>query len=670
MESVLDFWKAFGDDSKFTEVVCDSTGSLAVEVLSYYNIPHNSCTEGGGLIPLDIKHMDALAVIKMSLIEHSSTDGGIWEITVNADGEVDFINIGAFNGLGSCTIYHQIQSSTFLEKCSGVMVTGAKPLVKRKPVEWKNVWDTGGWKEIYHTSWLSGNCLSSKYSQYAIIVFQDPHLVKGSAHNDGIDSLYETKSYWENILGYARYITWEGAKDSSDTTITRETNSVIPLLVSGDKNSTSYNADLGTLKSRPPMPKGIEGVSSDCFSNKAGEAPSHVGGVKINIPDKFRYETVRETKVDKLVSIVNIIIVGRKIDNLKGIPASDSDAVTENPVDENTKIEISINESSDSMFKLEEGVHYVIAYESSTAGSIPYVVFAENSREFEPADFGDDLEVKVSHDCVLYKEHGITSLEGSILPTGGTDGYLVKQVIALVDIQTPCIKVYDPRSSEGEFGKAYEIANKLEYKLAALVSVEEQAPVAFNGSLIDMGQVQVDHDPTTEQDFSDTDFERAMDKMAGGGGVTLTLSFLDSAGCMKLSSELYTYMNSGNGSVVTYVCSPDSEPKLGGTGLDSNCIVNEIVYSYADSNSYTISVSAGEKIIGDPVSITGGASPKRVQDVPSSGTVVEDLGNHIHFKVLLDGQGSSPLLAINTAPTVIRVGDKVQCTVYNNAVEQ
>lgn len=669
MEGVLDFWKAFGDDKKYTEVTCDSTGSLATEVLAYYNIPFKG-TEGGNLIPLDIKHMDALAVIKMSLIQHSSTSGGVWEIIVNEDGEVDFINIGAFSGLVNCTIYHQIQSSTFLEKCSGVMITGGKPLVTRKPVEWRNVWDTGGWKEIYHTSWLSGNCLSNKFSQHAIIVFQDPHLVTGSEHSDGIDNLYETKSYWENILGYARYITWEGAENSPDTTVTRESNSIIPLLVSGDENSKSYNADLGTLQTRPAMPTNIEGVDPDCFSNKAGEAPSYVGGVKIEIPDKFRYETVRKTKVDKLVSINNIIIVGRKISNLKGIPASDSDAVMEDPKDENAKIEISINESSDSMFKLEEGVHYVIAYEESTDGSNPYVVFAENSREFEPADFGNDLEVKVSNDCVLYKEHGITSLEGSILPTGGTDGYLVKQVIALIEVQTPCIKVYDPRSSFGEFGKAYEIANTLEYKLAALVSVEEPAPIAFNGSLIDMEQLQVDHDPTTEQNFRDTDLERAMDKMSSGGGMSLTLSFLDDAGCEKLSSELYDYMNSGNGSVVTYVCSPDSEPQLGGSGLDSNSIVNEIVYSYADSNSYTISVSAGEKLIGNPVSVTGGALAKQVQNVSGSGVVVEDLGNHIHFKVLFDGHDSSPILAINTAPTVIRVGDKVQCTIYNNAIEQ
>ena len=240
----------------------------------------------------------------------------------------------------------------------------------------------------------------------------------------------------------------------------------------------------------------------------------------------------------------------------------------------------------------------------------------------------------------------------------------------MVDIQTPCIKIYDPRSAEGTFGKAHEIATTLEYKLAALVSVDEPAPVAFNGSSINMEQIQVDHDPTTQQNFQETDFEQAMDQMVGGGGISLTLSFLDKGGCEKLSSELHDYMNAGNGSVVTYVCGPDSAPKLGGVGFDSNSIINEIVYSYADSNSYTISVSAGPRLVGGFTSVTGGVLSKKVESFPSSGTVVEDLGNHIHFKVLLDGYGSSPILAINTAPMIIRVGDKVQCTIYNNAVEE
>ena len=318
------------------------------------------------------------------------------------------------------------------------------------------------------------------------------------------------------------------------------------------------------------------------------------------------------------------------------------------------------------MFKLEEGKHYVIAYEEDNAGNIPYVVFAENSREFEPADFGNGLTVSVDQGCVHYAKHEIDSFEGvSILPTGGTDGYLVKQVIALVDIQTPCIKVHDPR-----VGKAYEIASTLEYKLAALVSEELPSPVAFNGTVINMEQLQVDHDPTTSQSFQDTDFEQAMDQMAGGGGLSLTLSFLDEPGCVSLSKELYDYMNSGNGAVVTYVCGPGSEPELGGHGLDSNSIVNVIVYSYSDSNAYTISVSTSQKLMGNYTPISGGALLKRTESISASGTVVEDLGNHIHFKVLIDEHGSSPILAINTAPTVIRVGDKVECTIHNNAVEE
>ena len=46
------------------------------------------------------------------------------------------------------------------------------------------------------------------------------------------------------------------------------------------------------------------------------------------------------------------------------------------------------------------------------------------------------------------------------------------------------------------------------------------------------------------------------------------------------------------------------------------------------------------------------------------------MGNHVHFKVRLDACGIAPVVALNTAPAVIRVGDIVQCTLYNNPVEQ
>ena len=80
-------------------------------------------------------------------------------------------------------IYYQIQSSSYIEACKGVMVTGGKPLPIRKAADFVDIWQTG-FKEIYNATWVSDNGMSETFSQYATIVFEDPHLK--SEYKDGI----------------------------------------------------------------------------------------------------------------------------------------------------------------------------------------------------------------------------------------------------------------------------------------------------------------------------------------------------------------------------------------------------------------------------------------------------------------------------------------------------
>lgn len=648
MGSPEDFWPGFCGDSS-GPVPCDcGTDSLAINVLTTFGIAHTG-QAGGSLANLDIKHMDAENVIKLSLLEGAS-GGSLMEMMVNEDGVVEFVEVGAGDGVGG-DVYYQIQSATFIEPCKGVMVTGGKPLPTRKKVEFRDIWQDGP-KEIYNASWLSENGMSESFSQYATIVFDDPQLK--SEYKDGIDNLYDVVTPWETIIGYARYIDWPGSEASPETTVERANTSVVPILISGPENNAEYTAPLGTLQKRP-------------ISAKTGNAPLLSGdavsagdGIKIPIPESFRYDTIRGDQVDRLIGVRSVIIVGRKVDTLIGIPSSDSDALLgSGAAVENAKVMMNINSIKDSMYTLKAGEHYAVAYEENELS----IVFASNTRAFDPVEFGSGVTVKIGEDSAVIS--GETLSEVSVLPTGGTDGYLVKQVIVLVNLETPCINIYDPRP-----GKALEIAEGLVYQLAPLISEEPPAPIAFNGSIIDQTEGVVDHDPSTQQDLTDTEYEQAIDAMDGGGGMAITLSFLDEVGCAQMSSTLFDYLNGSNGSVITYVCGPNADPKLGGSGGDSSSVINDITYSYSDSNSYTISATSGPRLLGNMSSLAGGPTAKTTENVPSTGMVIQDMGDHVHFKVALDGCGLPPLVAINTAPKVIRVGDKVQCTVYNNPVEQ
>ena len=642
-----DFWPGFSKASTDPLPSSCGTGSLAVDVLTTFGIAHTG-SAGGPLANLDIKHMDADQLIKLSLLDESGDS--IKEMITDEYGLVKFKEIGSGSGLSGCEIYHQIQSATFIEACKGVMVTGGKPLPTRKNTEFKDIWGTGS-KEIYNAFWVSENSMSEIFSQYATIVFNDPQL--DSEYKDGIDNLYDISSPWESIIGYARYIDWPGSEDSPETTVERANTSTIPILISGPEDNNVYDAPLGILQVKPVV---AEVGGANLCSGRTAPASD---GIKVLVPDTFRYTTVRGSKLDKLIGIHSVIIVGRKIDTLIGIPSDDSAAMKGYSArGSDAEIMGGINSIRDSMYTLKAGDHYVISYQDGD----PYVVFASNSRAFDPTEFGSGKTVKIDEASVF----GGQTLENvSILPTGGTDGYLVKQIIVLVNLQTPCINIYDSRP-----GKALEIAEGLTYQLCPLVSVEPPAPIAFNGSIIDQSEGIVDHDPTTAQDFTDTAYERAIDTMNGGGGLTVTLSFLDESGCVNMSNKLFRHLSGGNGSVTTYSCGPNSTPELGGYGNDSASIVNDIVYSYSDSNSYTVSVTTGPKLLGGLGGITGGATTKTTENIPSTGRVIQDMGNHVQFKVLLDGCGLGPVVGINTAPKVIRVGDRVQCTVHNNPVEQ
>jgi len=83
--------------------------------------------------------MDAIQVIKLSLLEASANEGQIYEPIMNSEGVVEFIAIGAETGLTGDDVYYEIQTGSYRESCGGVMITGAMPLGERKEVKWKPI---------------------------------------------------------------------------------------------------------------------------------------------------------------------------------------------------------------------------------------------------------------------------------------------------------------------------------------------------------------------------------------------------------------------------------------------------------------------------------------------------------------------------------------------------
>jgi len=668
-----DFWQDFGVDN-LDHVECSVTSSLAADVLRTYGIDHSG-SEGGALSNLDIKHMDALSVIKMSLMEQSAEDGVIYEPMVNEYGQVEFNAIGKYSGNVNDDKYYEIQTGTYSEPCVGVLVTGGKPLPFRRELEWKPIWATEDRKEIYDMVNMDTNCMRDDFNRYCTIVFPDPHLE--TEYEDGIDNLYEKSkekgNVYDAIMGYARYIDYPDKLDSPELTIEKNASATIPIEIGIEDIGGAPGApSVGTLQKHPEI---IENPWDDpsCYEGTQ-ETANWEDGIEVKIPDTFRFENVRETVVDKFTRISAVYVIGMLVDYLASEPITNAAAFDEEPSQGSINRIAYVNATVNSVYKLDEGTHYVVAYDDSNLNRIaPYIVFSANSRKLDPADYGNDTTIEIVGGDYTTVLGGPGSYTGTILPIAKTKGFIVRQIFAMVDLETPCINIFHP---DGQGNKAREIAENLEYLVAPLILVEEPPPIAYNGRRVDQEQGIRDHDPTTAQNLEDTEMDNIMDEM-DGGGMTVAFSFLDGGGdseaatnqVERLSNTLYDYMNSGDGVAATYICGPNADPKLGGTGGgDSKTIVNSITYSYNDSNSYTISVSTGPKLVGGFGSVTGGPSYKQADsDMSIKGTVIQDMGNHLYYKVRLDGYGDR--VALNCCPKVIRVGDKVMCSIHNNPAE-
>ena len=284
--------------------------------------------------------------------------------------------------------------------------------------------------------------------------------------------------------------------------------------------------------------------------------------------------------------------------------------------------------------------------------------------------YGPDTKYVYEYDSSYYAEG---TFEGTILPTGYIRGFLVEEIWAICDFNHPSVTVLDPR------GNALEIAKTLEFYVTPIVNFEEPAPMSYatgpTGQPIDQTLGYKDSDPTTSQPFDDLastagSINYAIDKQKNGGGVTLTMSTLDQDQTDNLAGRIWSHMGGSGRDIVetTYICGPEANiDELALGKPNGNGVVNSVNFSYSDSSSYTISVSVGEYLQGGLGDITGGPTQKMTEEVSARGTITQDLGNHIHYMVMIDGYGER--LAINCSSEVLHVYDRVNVSVHNNPVE-
>jgi len=639
---------------------------LSDDILLYFGITvsPDSLGIGSDLDGLDIRHVDAMTLINTSLLialaRNGYGDHGMYEPMVNADGEVEFKEIG--KSVATLTdIYYQIQSLSYKDSCIGVIVRGGAPLPIWKPFDWRAIW--GSNKEIYDTTRMMTNCMKDDYSTHAVIVFNDPHL--DAAYETGINGVYQNNEPFDKILGFARRIDPQG--ESEHTRITYSNSAIVPIKV-----GQTGNPEMGTLQELPTFATAADPTSPtpdedpDCWQHTIDGV--HSGdGILIDVPDSLEFESVRGTRVNKFVKVEKVYVVGKELDYCRSAPNDESAAVGVDLYNHRVIIGMNINRTK--MHALQEGRNYAIAYEKWGNGWSAYIVFAKEARPHDPAEYGTSTSYEYGEYGASGKAFKGATGVGAILPIAQNKGILVEEIWATVVLDTPSISIYDPAYEYvGSAGaNASSIAESLTYDITPIIMREPPAPIIYNGRVLDQSVGVVDANPLTTQDL-DTELDAVMDELDNGTGIDLSVPYITSEADLKnLSIKVQNYMDRGDSVETTYVCGPSCKVELGDEGV-SGGIINSISYSYNDSSSYTISVNEGS-IMVKPLAGGGPSGPtfKATEAYNARGTIIGADSSGVNFRVRIDGYGERD--AINMTDSFLRVNDVVDCTVHNNPVE-
>jgi hypothetical protein len=676
-------WDNFGQPliNLNSYVTCDDNTPVATAVLEAYGLEYEPFGFAyGTLKDMDIKRMDAMTAIRYSLMEESfagSYDRFI-EMITTAEGKVKFVEVGGDTS-NIDDVYYSIQTGQYVDRPRGVMVTGGKPVPEMLPMTWSPIWVAEGSEgaPIYHCADMFNNCHDQEFKSQATIVFNDPHLE--SAYEDGIDNLYEitTENPWDEILGYVVQVR-PGVGADEKTTVQYNSEAEIPILIAQAEEGV---CPIGQLQD---MPQYVEGsADASCWAGSFGEQVSYGDGVPVEIPSRFRYENIRGNLKDKFINISNVYIVGEEIDQLYARPIDDT-AALQDMTENNATIWVTQHSRRLTTVKLEEGRHYAVAVEEGSDPIQISIVFAQETRPHDKIQYGNGQGGGVKYKLNPFSMTASADSEGeelqaTILPWQKTKGIFVQQIWVTARVETPSITVKD---LTGPNLTALEIAETLQYYVAPMVMRSPPAPIGYKGGFsgpIDLIPTRRDNDPTTVQNFEDTDLERAFDDMQGSG-MTITFSFLNGGGgsdadaayaaaaqeTQQAAETIYNMINDDVTETV-YTCGPEGTlPELGSRG-PAGGIINSIRHSYSDQGSYTISVTEGPQVLGNLVQVDGGPTEKMAEEFGAKGVVTQALGDNIHFKVRLDGFGER--WAVNTSHNVIRERDIVQCTVHNNPVE-
>jgi hypothetical protein len=665
--------------SAFQTKLRDNSNEVTTEpiisaVARTFGIPLASASSSSGKLEnIDLKRVPPLDAMRASLLEQLAKKGKFYEFTINNKGELEVYQVGA--GSGSLSIYYTVQSAGHVPSDVNVMVTGGKKQDRRIINDFISIiGESSSGHTLWDTSALTSNCRVSGFSSSCTVTYEDPLMTTGqSSYKDGIDNVFELENAFQSIVGWAWQVEIDESSSNSMVNIVQQNQSSVPVCVAG--NSTESNAaspNIGVPRKRTYVSSSGDHLKCMEFEEESENVPQgYPIYVDLNkyMKEDLLYTSVRGSLVNKYMGLNQVYVVAIPLSVCRGLPKPPLNN-SSNTAD-NTVVFVSAPTAVNNIYNLRAGEHYVEQYEQGGEDTATFALqFASNTMPNDNGTYGTGVSFyvdKYSSDLLSVLDASPTEnsigyvSKGSLLPINNDgQGLLIQQVWLQVSLDTPCFVISDP------MGKAVEIASSLRVSISPIVIESVPPTIAMNGKIVKQDDGFKDNDPTTKQDFEDTEMERANNNMIGRTLSLSLASLTDDREVVDLSKNLYDILSSDNGINYTHTCSPTSSPKLGAKGPNGG-VINTITYSYTDSGSYLITVVEGPEYYGDFIGLSGGIFHKQVEDVNAIGTIVQNAGNHINYKVAVDGYGT--VTAINCYPGVLDIKDRVNVVIHNNAVE-
>lgn len=622
----VEYWAGFFPTDAAS--LAGTGGSVAIQVLDKFDIPYEESGRTGGSLPgMDIKGMQASQAFNLSLAEELK-DSVFLEAHMDGDGVVRFSEVGG--DPGTINTWFSFSTDSLKTPLDTVIISGYDPPILR----WRgNGLDYLKNKSIYGIpdDVMNSICGGSILYKIAYIVFEDG--IESSSYGSIIGGV-EIGRY-DNHIGFIYIINNPGGVDVS-WSISNSTREFIDITSNMPTAFINYTGD-------------PTGDNPGCWYNATPVGCSNT----IKLGPFIKYDPNREENVPDFQQIARIFFIGREVISVSSfggeggsLAARHEKKVANIPPEDFTIEEDLATGEIQICFKRVRSVNETVLYNLADQAleQISFYDQAGNLVETIPGGTGYTWVVDFA---------------------GRRMGWLIEKMYVEVIRNRPCITVND------EAGDALTHAGNLTITAMPVFTTDNPAPIALASTdpladsieldtdgLVDQEAGMIDNNPTTLQEYTDTtDFK--LEALRQGSVVEISLPFLENNQLQTMADQLLGLYNE-DAQVTTYMCSPTSDPNLG--GLYNDRIINSIEYSYQDSSSYQITVVTGprmEKNMGFASSLF----QMETETVSTEGVITQVGGNGYNYTVKTNKFGSLP--AYSGIKEDMEVGDRVQVTIHN-----